>query len=110
MATRRSVTLTGIAGAVGGFALGGDAPDASASGVSLEEAAKNAEKYRVKTNVCTPTRPENCSQQYEKMLDPRAKLSQQELALRDERNARELNSLRSMLTSDMYPSSRTRSR
>mmetsp|Transcript_3017 Transcript_3017/g.9400 ORF Transcript_3017/g.9400 Transcript_3017/m.9400 type:complete len:127 (+) Transcript_3017:80-460(+) len=96
-ATRRSVTLTGLAGAVGGFVLGGEAPDVSASGVSFEEAAKNAEKYRVKGVVCTPTRPENCSAQYEKTLDPRRRLTQEQLAARDARNEQERAGLRSMM-------------
>lgn len=64
LSTRRSLLLKAPV-AVATAAL---APAASfASGVSLEEAAKNAEKYRVKSGVCTPTNPAECSKQYEKM-------------------------------------------
>mmetsp|Transcript_7777 Transcript_7777/g.24482 ORF Transcript_7777/g.24482 Transcript_7777/m.24482 type:complete len:121 (+) Transcript_7777:130-492(+) len=102
LSTRRSLLLKAPV-AVATAAL---APAAAfASGVSLEEAAKNAEKYRVKSGVCTPTNPAECSKQYEKMLDPRKGLSEAELKIRDERNEKEMSSLKSMMaTYDYKPS------
>ena len=83
LSTRRSI----IFGApVSAAALVAAPFAASASGVSLEEAAKsvaprpcrrprgaeararrNAEIYRVKGPICTPTNPADCGKQYEKM-------------------------------------------
>ena len=62
-------------------------------GVSLEEAAKNAEKYRVKGKQCTPTNPADCTARYNQMLDPRAGRTKEELEakikeLRETVNAR----------------------
>ncbi|KAJ1458141.1 hypothetical protein M885DRAFT_514254 [Pelagophyceae sp. CCMP2097] len=72
-------------------------PEAAvASGVSLEEAAKNAAKYRTKP-VCTPQQPSACTDRYNKILDPRAGLTKDELAARDARNEIELEKLRKML-------------
>lgn len=92
-----------VGAAVAAIAL----PSASwASGVSLEEAAKNAEKYRVKAGICTPTNPQDCTKQYEKMLDPRRGLSKEELAKRDERNDRELGGLLKMAEAYDYKPSK----
>lgn len=60
-------------------------------------ARRNAERYRVKAGICTPTNPADCSEQYGKMLDPRKGLSKEELAVRDKRNDEELNSLKGMM-------------
>lgn len=80
-------------------------------------ARRNAEQYRVKAGICTPTNPADCSEQYGKMrargvdavappaaataparrLDPRKGLSKEELAVRDKRNEEELNSLKGMM-------------
>ena len=75
---------------------------AFASGVSLEEGAKNAEKYRVKGQRCTPQTPENCTDRYNKMLDPRAGLSKAELEIIDARDAKELSTLEKMLGDVKY--------
>jgi hypothetical protein len=75
---------------------------ALASGVSLEEGAKNAEKYRVKGQRCTPQNPENCTDRYNKMLDPRAGLSKAELEIIDARDAKELSTLEKMLGDVKY--------
>mmetsp|Transcript_640 Transcript_640/g.817 ORF Transcript_640/g.817 Transcript_640/m.817 type:complete len:119 (-) Transcript_640:85-441(-) len=72
---------------------------AQASGAGPEEAAKYAEKYRVKSSVCTPTTPQNCNESYAKSLDPRRGLSPEQLAARDKRNDAERANLRKMLES-----------
>lgn len=98
--TRRTAFGTAVAAAT--TAMLGTPQVALASGVSLEEAAKNAEKYRVQPGICTPTNPSQCTDRYNKMLDPRAGLSQEELAKRDERNNREFESLKGSLASLDY--------
>merc|ERR1719484_60639 len=60
-------------------------------------ARRNAERYRVKAGICTPTNPADCSERFGKMLDPRKGLSKEELAVRDKRNDEELNSLKGMM-------------
>mmetsp|Transcript_23847 Transcript_23847/g.73402 ORF Transcript_23847/g.73402 Transcript_23847/m.73402 type:complete len:115 (-) Transcript_23847:3377-3721(-) len=70
---------------------------ALASGATLEEAAKNAEKYRT-VPACTPTNPSDCRDRYNKMLDPRKGLSQAELDVRDKRNDEERAKLRALMT------------
>ena len=77
---------------------------AFASGVSLEEAAKNAEKYRVKGKQCTPTNPADCTARYNQMLDPRAGRTKEELAAMDRRDAKELSMLETMLSDVKYES------
>mmetsp|Transcript_24416 Transcript_24416/g.78863 ORF Transcript_24416/g.78863 Transcript_24416/m.78863 type:complete len:116 (+) Transcript_24416:126-473(+) len=67
-----------------------------ASGVSFEEAAKNAQKYR-RPSECSPTNPSDCKDRYNKMLDPRKGLSSEELAKRDARNDEERAKLKAML-------------
>ena len=63
------------------------APNAAfASGVSLEEAAINAEKYRHKGKQCTPTNPADCTARYNQMLDPRAGRTKEELEAMDKRD------------------------
>ena len=60
--SRRHLLSSLTFGSAGAAAL--LAPNAAfASGVSLEEAAKNAEKYRVKGKQCTPTNPADCIDQ-----------------------------------------------
>jgi len=98
--TRRTAFGTAVAAAT--TAMLGTPQVALASGVSLEEAAKNAEKYRVQPGICTPTNPSQCTDRYNKILDPRAGLSPEELAKRDERNNRELESLKGSLASMDY--------
>jgi len=98
--TRRTAFGTAVAAAT--TAMLGTPQVALASGVSLEEAAKNAEKYRVQPGICTPTNPSQCTERYNKILDPRAGLSQEELAKRDERNNREFESLKGSLASMDY--------
>ena len=74
--------------------------------MSLEEAANNAEAYRVKSGICTPTRPSECGKQYEQMLDPRRGKSAEELAKMDARDAKELASLRGMMATYEYKPSK----
>merc|ERR1711871_1890013 len=88
-------------GAAGAAALLAPAA-ALASGVSLEEAAKNAEKYRVKGKQCTPTNPADCTARYNQMLDPRAGRTKEELAAMDRRDAKELSMLETMLSDVKY--------
>ena len=81
------------------------APNAAfASGVSLEEAAINAEKYRVKGKQCTPTNPADCTARYNQMLDPRAGRTKEELEAMDKRDAKELSMLETMLSDVKYES------
>ena len=102
--TSRRHLLSGVTfGAAGAAAL--LAPTAAfASGVSLEEAAKNAEKYRVKGKQCTPTNPADCTARYNQMLDPRAGRTKEELAAMDRRDAKELSMLETMLSDVKYES------
>ena len=102
--TSRRHLLSGVTfGAAGAAAL--LAPTAAfASGVSLEEAAKNAEKYRVKGKQCTPTNPADCTARYNQMLDPRAGRTKEELAAMDRRDAKELSMLETMLSDVTYES------
>ena len=91
------------AGAAGAAAL--LAPNAAfASGVSLEDAAINAEKYRVKGKQCTPTTPADCTARYNQMLDPRAGRTKEELEAMDKRDAKELSMLETMLSDVKYES------
>ena len=99
--SRRHVLSSLTFGAAGAAAL--LAPNAAfASGVSLEEAAKNAEKYRVKGKQCTPTNPADCTARYNQMLDPRAGRTKEELAAMDRRDAKELSMLETMLSDVKY--------
>ena len=99
--SRRHVLSSLTVGAAGAAAL--FAPNAAfASGVSLEEAAKNAEKYRVKGKQCTPTNPADCTARYNQMLDPRAGRTKEELAAMDKRDAKELSMLETMLSDVKY--------
>ena len=99
--SRRHVLSSLTFGAAGAAAL--LAPNAAfASGVSLEEAAKNAEKYRVKGKQCTPTNPADCTARYNQMLDPRAGRTKEELAAMDKRDAKELSMLETMLSDVKY--------
>ena len=99
--SRRHVLSSLTVGAAGAAAL--FAPNAAfASGVSLEEAAKNAEKYRVKGKQCTPTNPADCTARYNQMLDPRAGRTKEELAAMDRRDAKELSMLETMLSDVKY--------
>ena len=101
--SRRHVLSSLTFGAAGAAAL--LAPNAAfASGVSLEEAAKNAEKYRVKGKQCTPTNPADCTARYNQMLDPRAGRTKEELAAMDKRDAKELSMLETMLSDVKYES------
>ena len=101
--SRRHVLSSLTVGAAGAAAL--FAPNAAfASGVSLEEAAKNAEKYRVKGKQCTPTNPADCTARYNQMLDPRAGRTKEELAAMDKRDAKELSMLETMLSDVKYES------
>ena len=120
LSTRRSI----IFGApVSAAALVAAPFAASASGVSLEEAAKsvaprpcrrprgaeararrNAEIYRVKGPICTPTNPADCTARYNQMLDPRAGRTKEELAAMDRRDAKELSMLETMLSDVKYES------
>ena len=101
--SRRHVLSSLTVGAAGAAAL--FAPNAAfASGVSLEEAAKNAEKYRVKGKQCTPTNPADCTARYNQMLDPRAGRTKEELAAMDRRDAKELSMLETMLSDVKYES------
>ena len=79
--SRRHLLSSLTFGAAGAAAV--LAPTAAfASGVSLEEAAINAEKYRVKGKQCTPTNPADCTARYNQMLDPRAGRTKEELEAR----------------------------
>ena len=99
--SRRHLLSSLTFGAAGAAAL--LAPNAAfASGVSLEEAAKNAEKYRVKGKQCTPTNPADCTARYNQMLDPRAGRTKEELAAMDRRDAKELSMLETMLSDVKY--------
>ena len=99
--SRRHVLSSLTVGAAGAAAL--FAPNAAfASGVSLEEAAINAEKYRVKGKQCTPTNPADCTARYNQMLDPRAGRTKEELAAMDRRDAKELSMLETMLSDVKY--------
>ena len=101
--SRRHVLSSLTFGAAGAAAV--LAPTAAfASGVSLEEAAKNAEKYRVKGKQCTPTNPADCTARYNQMLDPRAGRTKEELAAMDRRDAKELSMLETMLSDVKYES------
>ena len=101
--SRRHLLSSLTFGAAGAAAV--LAPNAAfASGVSLEEAAKNAEKYRVKGKQCTPTNPADCTARYNQMLDPRAGRTKEELAAMDRRDAKELSMLETMLSDVKYES------
>ena len=101
--SRRHLLSSLTFGAAGAAAL--LAPNAAfASGVSLEEAAINAEKYRVKGKQCTPTNPADCTARYNQMLDPRAGRTKEELAAMDRRDAKELSMLETMLSDVKYES------
>ena len=99
-ATRRNLINSAAIGAVTALTPAA----ALASGVSLEEAAKNAEKYRVKGKQCTPTNPADCTARYNQMLDPRAGRTKEELAAMDKRDAKELSMLETMLSDVKYES------
>ena len=102
--TSRRHLLSGVTfGAAGAAALLAPNP-AFASGVSLEEAAINAEKYRVKGKQCTPTNPADCTARYNQMLDPRAGRTKEELEAMDKRDAKELSMLEIMLSDVKYES------
>ena len=101
--SRRHLLSSLSFGAAGAAAL--LAPNAAfASGVSLEEAAINAEKYRVKGKQCTPTNPADCTARYNQMLDPRAGRTKEELEAMDKRDAKELSMLETMLSDVKYES------
>ena len=101
--SRRHLLSSLTFGAAGAAAL--LAPNAAfASGVSLEEAAINAEKYRVKGKQCTPTNPADCTARYNQMLDPRAGRTKEELEAMDKRDAKELSMLETMLSDVKYES------
>ena len=101
--SRRYLFSSVTFGAAGAAAL--LAPNAAfASGVSLEEAAINAEKYRVKGKQCTPTNPADCTARYNQMLDPRAGRTKEELEAMDKRDAKELSMLEIMLSDVKYES------
>jgi hypothetical protein len=102
-ATRRGLINSAAMGAIGAATALTPAA-ALASGVSLEEAAKNAEKYRVKGKQCTPTNPADCTARYNQMLDPRAGRTKEELAAMDRRDAKELSMLETMLSDVKYES------
>ena len=102
-ATRRGLINSAAIGAIGAATALTPAA-ALASGVSLEEAAKNAEKYRVKGKQCTPTNPADCTARYNQMLDPRAGRTKEELAAMDRRDAKELSMLETMLSDVKYES------
>ena len=99
-ATRRNLINSAAIGAVTALTPAA----ALASGVSLEEAAKNAEKYRVKGKQCTPTNPADCTARYNQMLDPRAGRTKEELEAMDRRDAKELSMLETMLSDVKYES------
>ena len=101
--SRRHLLSSLTFGAAGAAAV--LAPTAAfASGVSLEEAAINAEKYRVKGKQCTPTNPADCTARYNQMLDPRAGRTKEELEAMDKRDAKELSMLETMLSDVKYES------